>query len=140
MGLDCTIWQITMPQLAELLDSDEAGSAWHVLHFCITGEAEGNVFPLSYALMAGIPIADDYIEGAVYLLPHVVSGVATALGTLPDALIVKRFKDEACGNREVYASQWAEDRSDEMVTYFDRLKQFYHEAAGKSSALLRHIG
>ena len=159
MGLDCTLWQITMPQLAELLDSDEAvealidgedgaieaqslylGSAWHVLHFCITGEAEGNVFPLSYALMAGIPIADDYLDGAAYLLPHVVSDVAKALGALPDALIVKRFEEEACGHREIYASQWAEDSADEMVKYFDRLKMFFEETAGKRSALLRHIG
>ena len=159
MGLDCTLWQITMPQLAELLDSDEAVealicgedgainakslyfcSAWHVLHFCMTGEAEGNVFPLSYALMAGIPIADDYLDGAAYLLPHVVRDVAEALGTLSETIIVERFKEEACGNREIYASQWPEDRSDEIVKYFDRLKRFVEEAARKRNAMLRHIG
>ena len=159
MGLDCTLWQITMPQLADLMDSDEAvealicgedgaieakslylGSAWHVLHFCMTGEAEGNIFPLSYALMAGIPIADDYLDGVAYLLPHVVSDVSEALSALSAALIVKRFKEEACGNPEIYASQWAQDRSDEMVKYFDRLKRYFEEATRKGDATLRHIG
>jgi hypothetical protein len=90
--------------------------------------------------MAGIPIADDYLDGAVYLLPNVVSDVAAALGTLSEKMIVKRFKEEACGNREIYASQWSEHSSDGIMKYFDRLKRFFKVAARKRNAMLRHIG
>lgn len=159
MGMECELWQITVSQLEELLESDEAldslicgeddamtaksidiGKAWHILHFCMTGETEGEVLPLSYAIMTGIPIADNYIDGAAYLLPDAVSDVADALSKLSENEMIRRFKDEAIGNPDVYHSQWDEDDPDEFFGYFNRLKRFYQEAVEKGNVVLRHIG
>ena len=159
MGMECALWQITVSRLEELLESDEAvdslicgeddaieakslniGKAWHILHFCMTGETEGEVLPLSYAIMTGIPIADNYIDGAVYLLPDDVSNVADALSKLTENEIIRRFKDEAIGNPDVYGNQWNEDDYDEFIGFFNGLKHFYQEASLIRNIILRHIG
>ena len=101
MGLHCSLWQITLSKLHELQKSGEAveslicgeddaieaqslyiGEAWHFMHFCMTGESQGEMLPFSYAVMTGIPIAEDYIDGAVYLSPDIVSDVAKALSRI----------------------------------------------------------
>ena len=159
MGLECSFWQITVSQLEELMDSDEAveslicgeddaikakslylDKAWHILHFCMTGETEGEVLPLSYAIVTGFPIAENYLDGAVYLLPDDVSDVAGALSKLSEKAIVRRFKEEARGDKDIYRNKWPEDDLEEFMGYFHQLKEFYREAAEKGYAVLRHIG
>lgn len=159
MGLDCTLWRLPIYRLKELMNSYEAldalicgedeaieadsiylGKAWHILHYCITGETKGGVLPLSYAIMAGYPIAEDYIDGVIFLTPDDVSEVSEALSRISEKEIIGRFKDEAIGNPDIYCSQWNEDDFDKLLGFFNGILHFYQEASLIRNIILRHIG
>ena len=159
MGLECALWKITPSQLDELKLSDEAVDAlicgeegaidaecldidktWHAIHFLLTGEPEGGKFPLSFAIMEGHTIAEDFIDGATYLFPKEVEAVSEALSALPDELVYNRYDSEEFSMTDIYRGPWDESVRNEVIKDYQELKKFFSGAASERNAILRHIG
>ena len=159
MGLDCAFWKITPSQLNELKLSYEAvdalicgeegaidaeclyiDKAWHAIHFLLTGETEAGKFPLSFAIMDGHNILEDFIDGATYLLPEEVEAVSEALSALPDELVSSRYDSEEFSMAGIYRGPWDENVRNEVIGDYKKLKKFFMGAVSERNAILRHIG
>ena len=159
MGLDCAFWEITPLQLNDLklsyeeVDALNCGAegaidadclyidkAWHAIHFLLTGEAEAGKFPLSFAIMDGHNIFEDFMDGATYLLHEEVEAVSEALSTLPDELVSNRYDSEEFSMADIYRGPWDGSVRNEVLEDYQKLKKFFMEAASKKNAILRHIG
>jgi hypothetical protein len=123
--------------------ADEEGlsleKSWHILHYLLTGTTEEAPPPLGYAILGGSPIGGDLGYGpARFLFPEQVRDVAAALGELTPEDLAQRFDLDAMSAANVYPSA-DEDELEMAQHYFNKLVQYYADAAAKGNAMLLWI-
>jgi hypothetical protein len=90
--------------------------------------------------MDGHLIAEDFIEGATYLLPEEVEAVSEALSALPDRIVYNRYDSKEFYITDIYRGPWDKSVRNEVIADYKKLKKFFMDAALERNAILRHIG
>jgi hypothetical protein len=112
--------------------------SWHCLHFVLTGKSWEPAEPaLGDAIMGGAEIPDrQQVMGygpARCLTPSQVDGVASALASYPIEERTKAFDSQLAKEQKVYVPN---HESDELIYYFNLLRDFYHDAATKRNGMI----
>jgi len=120
------------------LDIDKS---WHGIHFLLTHEAYGGEGPISQPIFGGVAIGDDIGYGSArYLESPEVASIAKALADVSVDQLRQRFKPAELEEAYVYPTGIWEDEGDEAFEYlahwYERLQQFYAEAAQRGDAML----
>jgi hypothetical protein len=112
---------------------------WHELHYLITGSMEDAAPPLGNAILGGTPIGARGGYGpARFLTPEQVREVAAALAGFSKDELQRRCAAENPQPGEAYYWGGEEDFEDTLY-FFDRLVQYYAEAAELGNAVLLYI-
>jgi hypothetical protein len=127
-----------------LLDGEggiDLDKAWQGLHFLLCGDAWGGEGPLADALMGGEEIGEELGYGkARYLEPAAARAVHEALSALSEHALRERFDPEAFLEEEIYPEIWEEpDAVDYPLSYFEPLRAFYADAAGRGLGVLMAV-
>ena len=160
MGIELSMWQITVLQLEKLLSSGDAvenfidsrfaetlneddeglylDKMWHLLHYLITGDEEGEEYPLAYAIMVGYPLNESG-EDTSFLPPDIVKDVAEGLSTLSEADMRKLCDPDVTPHPEIYKYPFPihEEDIDEAIEYLKQLREYYQHASDNGNAMLR---
>jgi len=116
------------------------GKTWHLLHYLITGTEEGEEFPLAYAVMVGHPV--EGLGGEFcWLTPEELKDVARALDNLSKEDLRKRSNKDSMSKADIYKypKGLTKKQLEEVMVYFNKLKEYYKDAAKKGNAMLRLI-
>ncbi len=113
-----------------MLADDERGlrldKYWHDLHYLLTGKDGDAAPPLGNAVRGGTPIGDDLGYGpARFLTPEQVREVAAAL--------------QEVSKDELTIRPGFEEFLEDTLYYFDKLVEYYKEAAERGNAMLLYI-
>jgi hypothetical protein len=111
---------------------------WQILHWYLTGEAEGGAGPGGDAILGGEPFGEDLGYGPVLALtPERVQAVAALLAKLGPAGVIARPGPPPA---DLYGAEfWEEGEDDfreEALHYAERLCAFYEEAARHQRAVV----
>ncbi|WP_405737478.1 YfbM family protein [Streptomyces sp. NBC_01537] len=118
----------------------ELDKSWDALHRCLTDGTltfEGGTFPLSHAILGGLPLheGDDYI--VCYTTPEEVREIAEALAPLDEHWLRERFTTLAFPDYQGIANE--EDIAYTQA-FLPGLKDFYHQAAQAGRAAIFTVG
>ena len=161
MGIELSMWQITTLQLEQLMSSEEAvenfidsrfaetsnedddeglylDKIWHLVHYLVTGDAEGGEYPLGHAILGGYMLQES-VEDTSFLPPDIVKDVAAGLSTLSEADMRKLFDPDVTPKPEIYKYPFPihEEDFDEALSFFRRVKEYYQDAAKNGNAMIR---
>ena len=162
MGIELSMWQITDLQLEQLIlsedavenfidsrfaetsyeDDDEEGlyldKIWHLVHYLVTGYAEGGDYPLGHAILGGY-ILHESREDTSFLPPDIVKDVAEGLSTLSEAEMRKLCDPDVTPKPEIYKYPFPIDEEDfeDALSFFRQVREFYKDAAEKGNAMFR---
>jgi hypothetical protein len=112
--------------------------SWHGLHWLLCQEAWDGPEPLKHAVLGGAEIGDDMGYGPARLVDATTVGaVAAALAAISRDRLRQRFNPGAMAAAQIYAFD-AEDADwrDDFLDAFDRVKQFFADAAGRGHSVL----
>ena len=113
--------------------------SWHSLHYLLTGKTEEAPPPLGNAILGGSPLGGDLGYGpARFLSPEQVREVAAALSEVTPQDLAQHFDLDAMSAATVYACA-DEDELEMAQHYFEKLMQYYADAAAKNNAMLLWI-
>jgi hypothetical protein len=120
-----------------VLDKD-----WHVLHYAINKTNDAGQEPLSWAVLGGHEIPDE--EGVMgygpvkYLAPKEVKEVAKALESVDASALCSNLDKDDAKKKEIYLAHTLGDREEweYLPELFERLREFYREAAADGNAVL----
>jgi len=124
------------------LDVDKA---WHAIHFLLTGSAWEGESPLNFIASGGAEIGDDVGYGPARCLDsREVASLAAALQDIPTHALLKRFDAQALSAADIYPDIWdrppeEDDTQGYVAGYYEMLRAFILDAAGKHQALLVSI-
>jgi hypothetical protein len=136
------------PQAAEQIESHIGPSedglqlslhkSWHCLHFVLTGASwDAAEPPLGNAIMGGVEIPDRQnamgYGPARYLTPSQVREVAIELVKFPIQEKAEAFDPEIAEEKKVYVP---DHDKEELIYYFDLLRDFYQAAAAKGNGVI----
>jgi hypothetical protein len=112
--------------------------SWHCLHFLLTGKSwEKAEPPLGNAIMGGVEIPDrQQVMGygpVRYLTPSQVDDVASALASYPIEKKAEAFDPRLADEQKVYVPN---HESEELIYYFNLLRDFYQDAATKGNGMI----
>jgi hypothetical protein len=115
--------------------------SWHCLHFVLTGQ---NRIPpeslLAKAIMGGTEIPDQAgVMGygpARYLSSGEVQQIAEELAAFPIEERVQVFDSQIANQQEIYSPNHGKE---ELLHYFELLRDFYRDAASKHHAMVLWI-
>ncbi len=116
---------------AEEVDLDRS---WQLVHYLLTGCAEGGAKPLADAVMGGVEIDEE----TRYLGPEEVRKVAAALAELSLDEVKARFDPAVLEERQIYGGPW--DDSEVGLVLVEELRDLYSLAAQEGKAMLISIG
>ncbi len=121
-------------------DGIDIGKSWHILHYLITGDEESGETPLAYAIMEGRPVVGLGGEFC-WLAPEEVKDVADALDALSEEVLWKRSGKDSMSKVDIYKypGEVIEDKLEDVLVDFNRLREYYKDAAVKGNAVLRLI-
>jgi hypothetical protein len=112
--------------------------SWHGLHWLLCQEPWGGPEPLKHAVIGGEEIGEDMGYGPARLVDaKTVGAVAAALAAISRDTLSQRFDPKAMAAAQIYAFD-AEDADwrDDFLDAFDRVKQFFGDAAGRGRSVL----
>jgi hypothetical protein len=131
-------------QKQDLLSRDDEKSlslekSWHVLHYLLTGTAGDAPPPLGNAILGGKKIGGDVGYGpARFLTPAQVREVAEALAATSKDELIRRYDVAAMERAKIYTFR-GEDVMEDGLYYFDKLAEYYAEAAELGNGVLLYI-
>jgi hypothetical protein len=112
--------------------------SWDCLRFLLSGQGrEAGKNPIEKAILGDAAIAD--IEGVMgygpvrYLEPGEVTKTAAALESYPIEQKAREFSPAAAEKAHIYCPEHAPE---ELIYYFNVMKNYYHEAVSKKHAML----
>jgi hypothetical protein len=132
----------------QLKSEDPSGTidvdkSWHLIHFMLTGQADGGPEPLSWAVLGGEEVGEDVGYGPARILqPDQVKGISSALSEISIEEFNSRYDPAAMKAADVYLSDMCVRDGDEALEYisdnYSALVDFYRSAAegGKGAVLL----
>ena len=126
---------------AHLLD---IGSAWHGIHFLLTGEQDGGEAPEASVIFGGDEMGPDLVYGPIRLMSEgEVAEVATFLATRPASTLRTQFDPQALQDAEIYPEDtWVvegDDAFEFLAQNYEALRAFYIDAAAKGWGMLLAI-
>lgn len=131
-----------LPNVIEVPQGLELEKSWHCLHFMFSGKVwEAGNAPIEKAILGGTEIPD--AEGVMgygparYLERGDVQKIAAALGRYPIKRKAFSFDTSAAKAAKIYC---ANHRPEELVHYFNLLKEYYREAVSVRHAMLLWFG
>ena len=161
MGIELSMWQITTLQLEQLMSSEDAvenfidsrftetpnedddeglylDKIWHLVHYLVTGDAEGGEYPLGVAILGGY-ILHKLGEDTSFLPPDIVKDVAEGLSTLSEADMRKLCDPDVTPKPEIYKYPFPiyQEDFDEGLSFFRQVKEYYQKAAKNGNAMFR---
>jgi hypothetical protein len=161
VGIELSMWQITTLQLEQLMSSEDAmenfidsrfaetanedddeglylDKIWHLLHYLITGDAEGGEYPLGHAILGGYMLHESG-EDTSFLPPEIVKDVAEGLSTLTEADMRKLCDQDITPKPEIYKYPFPIDEEDfeDALSFFRQVRELYKDAAEKGNAMFR---
>jgi hypothetical protein len=122
-------------------DGIELGKTWQFVHYLITGDAKGGEYPLGYAIMIGRPF-DKYSSDLTWRSSDEVKDIAEALANLSEQDLLKRRNHPKSSKSRIYDYPAAFKKKDieEVLPYFQKLREYYSAAAKQGNAMLVHVG
>jgi hypothetical protein len=118
------------------MDSDKS---WEGIHFLLTGNLKGGALPLANTLLGGTPLPFEFGYDEVrYLTPSEVKEIAQALKNLSPAELTKRYDPVKMVNVYSMAGNAKEDLP-YLLDYFDKVSDFYQQAATSGNAMLLYL-
>jgi hypothetical protein len=115
--------------------------SWHCLQFMLSGKGqERDKDPIEKAILGGTEIADT--EGVMdygpvrYLEPAEVTKTTIALESYPIEQKAREFNPAAAEEAKIYCP---DHTPEELIDYFNLLKNYYREAVSKEHAMLSWI-
>lgn len=128
----------SMPKVTKVPKGLELEKSWHCLHFLLSGKVwEAGETPIEQAILGGAEIPD--LVGVMgygpvrFFEPTDVRKIATALETYPIEQKAKAFDQDAAATAKVYCPKHSPE---ELVYYFNLVKNYYREAVSKGHAML----
>ncbi len=117
-------------------------TAWHGIHWLLTGTAYDAETATGQAIFGGEPIGPDLGNGKAHLIdPRTVKRIAEALSHLKATDLAERVDPEAMREADIYPGYW--DEVDIFQAWlrprYKALRKFYRRAAGHGSAVLTAI-
>ncbi len=112
--------------------------SWHGLHWLLCQEAWDGPEPLKHAVLGGEEIGEDMGYGPARLVDATTARtVAAALASISRDTLRQRFNPKAMAAAQIYAFD-AEDTDwrDDFLDAFDRVKQFFGDAASRGNSVL----
>jgi hypothetical protein len=112
--------------------------SWHGLHWLLCQSAWDGPEPLKHAVLGGHEIGEDLGYGPARLVDAAtVRAVAAALTGISHSTLQQRFNPKAMAAAEIYAFDPADaDWRDDFLDAFERVKQFFADAAGRGDSVL----
>jgi hypothetical protein len=112
--------------------------SWHGLHWLLCQSAWDGPEPLRHAVLGGQEIGEDLGYGPARLVDAAtVRAVAAALAGISNATLQQRFNPKAMAAAQIYAFDPADTESrDDFLDAFERVKQFFGDAAGRGDSVL----
>lgn len=116
-------------------------TAWHGIHWLLTGTPYESETPHGQAIFGGEPIGADLGFGPAHLIDaRTVKKIAAALTDLSSAELVERVDIEAMTGADIYPGFWAEvDATQWLRPRYRQLRRFYRRAAKKGMPVLAAI-
>jgi hypothetical protein len=116
-------------------------TAWHGVHYLLSGTANHSDTPPGRAVLGGIEIGDDDGHGpARYFTAAQVAAVAAALAeSLTSGDAARRFDPRAMTMVEIYPGAWDDDARDRLLESLTSLSGFFSAAAARGSAIITAI-
>jgi hypothetical protein len=121
----------------------QIGSAWHILHFLLTGTAWEGEGPEAKVILGGTPLGDEDIgyRPPQYLSVGEVCEVAVALSRINGEQLWTALDLEVMQDAGLYA--FTPDRLEEKkiyaLGYFERVKAFYRKAAEDGETVVKYL-
>jgi hypothetical protein len=114
--------------------------AWHGVHYLLCGEVQPGATLLSQAVMGGVELGQD--EGfsgygpARYLTPAQVAAISQALSSPElEQRAAARFDAARMSELRIYPG-WQDSDAEWVMDAFQRLRNFYSDAAKKGGAIV----
>jgi len=128
----------SQPKVTKIPEGLELEKSWHCLHFLLSGKVwETGEEPIEKAILGGAEIADtDGVMGygpVRYLEPGEVKKTAAALESYPIEQEASRFSPAAAAKAKIYCPDHSPE---ELIHYFNLVKNYYREAVSKKDAML----
>ena len=116
---------------------------WHVLHYVLSGTAEGGSGPLADAILGGEQIPDEEgvsdFGGIRYLSPERVAAVAKALADVDPTQLVSRLDRADAEAKRIYLAHTLPNGWEYLPDLFRDFRKFYEDAARCGNAMLLSI-
>ncbi len=124
--------------MTKIPDGLELEKSWHCLHYLFNGKVwETGEAPIEQAILGGTEIPDtDGIMGygpVRYLEPGEVKKISAALERFPIEQKVSEFNPGVAAEAKIYCPNHSPE---ELVHYFNLVKDYYREAISKKHAML----
>ncbi len=116
-------------------------TAWHGIHWLLTGTAYESETPHGQAIFGGEPIGADLGHGPAHLIDaRTVKRIADALTDISSAELVARVDVDAMVDADIYPGLWGElDVLDWLQPRYKELRRFYRRAAKQGMPVLAAI-
>lgn len=135
---DFSAFMQSQPKVTKIPQGLELQKSWHCLHFLFSGKVwETGEEPIEKAILGGTAIPD--IDGIMgygpvrYLEPAEVKKTAAALESYPIEQKASGFSQETAEAAQIYCPNHG---AEELIDYFNLLKNYYREAVSKKHAML----
>ena len=135
---DFNAFMQSRPEATKIPGGLELEKSWHCLHFLLSGKVrEAGKDPIEKAILGGAAIADT--EGIMgygpvrYLQPGEVTKITAALESYPIKQKARKFSPAAAEKAHIYCPEHAPE---ELIYYFNLMKNYYREAVSAKHAML----
>lgn len=132
----------------EYVDVDKA---WHLIHFLLTGQADGGEWPLGFILNGGARSGADAPGGGGFdddedewadedgtsqtFTPAQVREIAAALAPLTPEVLATRWNAAEAGAQDVYAFSPDDETLEYAISYYAEVRELVLRLAEKDSEL-----
>lgn len=126
------------PKTTKIPEGMELEKSWHCLHFLISRKVwETSEEPIEKAILGGAEIPDtEHVMGygpVRYLEPGEVKKITAALERYPIQQKASKFSSDAAEDAKIYCPNHT---AEELVHYFNLVKNYYREAVSEKHAML----
>lgn len=135
------IEEILFPEDEEPEGTVDLDKSWHCIHFILSGSADVNSNPLSWAVLGGEEVGDDMGYGPARLLePQQVRSVAIALESIDEKAFESKYNPEAMQTADIYLADMCVRDGNEALEYivenYRILRAFYKTTAENSQGAI----
>jgi len=125
----------------------DIGETWHGLQYLLTGTAWDGQAPLDFLVRGGEDVGDiPSDEGTARLFSSAqVKELSKALQAIPTSTLRQRYEPARMQQEDIYPGFWEEpppdlDPQEELLSYFEELRDFAARVAKRGQGMLVFIG